>query len=1054
MMVMFFSINFVNAQNKTLENDSTLMLKDSLQSRSGSLYENYLPALPTVVHPTTTSMALQKYLDFPVSHATGLVDISIPLYELKEKFVSLPIELKYHSSGIKVQDSPGTVGLGWTLHPGLKISRTIYGKPDDGYPVKNLNVSSISPQSLADLKELIYMATPASESDHQVYPLPGDLNANKRSDGQYDIFTIHLPHRSASFILKYTGNHLSGTFAVQMIPESPLVIEPLILPINQILGQSPNLCNLWLYGFTVQDEFGNTYYFGEEVHKNAIQTPQYIEYTEQVNFMPSWAIGWMLRKIVQPNGEEILFTYTNLFEYDRINQNFYQVTDNVGLMYGQMMTYSNFSSLVDDDGYRILNPYPSGTGGVNTKIISSINSPTTEMNFLYTNTPSLPGKKPLSSLTVRDKFLENQIQNISFSVNKSNCNITGALGDFYLSEVNIPGLGQYKFEYFPCSNSWDYDWWGYYNNGGSGYIGIPLMTVQHSGPNFSGIEQSGSSVIGTGSREPDVFKMPSGALNKVIYPTGGYFKIDYQAHQATYDGNTKTVGGLRVSKTYLYDPVSDKTITKQYTYDKPRAITAIYPTPESLIKSSTICLLTLSQKMGQWGIVQVPEFYSARSRIVTPFSPHSYYSPTSLLVWYEKVTEIHSEGSTVYTFDYKPSDMYKILIDDPYNNYYHQEINHLFYSAPRLLTMTHFNNKFQKVQKVKHTYSSSTPSSIQGWIATPVKRLFDLENFCNGCITSKQNSDFLCAFNHYPLSGYPYEIFPKPIAYGSYNIKHGIITLSSTQTVTYNGNDSIVEMISYTYDPNKKYNLRSKTVTTNTGDLTETYYYPYDNTTIPDRNVLTSTQQSNISLMNNKNYKTTVIQQILKKGNSTLFSKITGFAGFSSNPDLFLPETDYFKEIPHSTYGGSNLIFEPRIRFHSYDQYGNPTCVSNENGSMIIYIWGYKGQYPVAKIETSSNLSSFYTTVTNAIGTTNTNTLNGNPTDKMVRTIFTNLRANSKMTNAFITSYTYKPLVGMTSETDPSGRTIFYEYDDFSRLIRVKDDAGKILKEYRYNYAQ
>ena len=55
---------------------------------------------------------------------------------------------------------------------------------------------------------------------------------------------------------------------------------------------------------------------------------------------------------------------------------------------------------------------------------------------------------------------------------------------------------------------------------------------------------------------------------------------------------------------------------------------------------------------------------------------------------------------------------------------------------------------------------------------------------------------------------------------------------------------------------------------------------------------------------------------------------------------------------------------------------------------------------------------------------------------------------------AMMTTYTYKPSVGITSETDPSGRIIFYEYDGFGRLKTVKDEDGNILKEHKYNYAK
>jgi YD repeat-containing protein len=62
--------------------------------------------------------------------------------------------------------------------------------------------------------------------------------------------------------------------------------------------------------------------------------------------------------------------------------------------------------------------------------------------------------------------------------------------------------------------------------------------------------------------------------------------------------------------------------------------------------------------------------------------------------------------------------------------------------------------------------------------------------------------------------------------------------------------------------------------------------------------------------------------------------------------------------------------------------------------------------------------------------------------------------------NTLVTTYTYKPLVGMLTSTDPSGITAYYDYDDFGRLKETyiyKDNiiapANKqTLQKYEYHY--
>ncbi len=56
--------------------------------------------------------------------------------------------------------------------------------------------------------------------------------------------------------------------------------------------------------------------------------------------------------------------------------------------------------------------------------------------------------------------------------------------------------------------------------------------------------------------------------------------------------------------------------------------------------------------------------------------------------------------------------------------------------------------------------------------------------------------------------------------------------------------------------------------------------------------------------------------------------------------------------------------------------------------------------------------------------------------------------------SAQMTSYTYSPLVGMTSQCDVGSKITYYNYDILNRLCSLRDQDGNIIKTYQYHYQE
>lgn len=92
---------------------------------------NYQKSYINIDMPKTPeSQAFEKYGTTPVDENSGVPNISVPLYNVRGRFLEIPISLSYHASGIKVNQEASWVGLGFDINCGGRITVETKGNID------------------------------------------------------------------------------------------------------------------------------------------------------------------------------------------------------------------------------------------------------------------------------------------------------------------------------------------------------------------------------------------------------------------------------------------------------------------------------------------------------------------------------------------------------------------------------------------------------------------------------------------------------------------------------------------------------------------------------------------------------------------------------------------------------------------------------------------------------------------------------------------------------------------------------------------------------------
>jgi YD repeat-containing protein len=144
-----------------------------------------------------------------------------------------------------------------------------------------------------------------------------------------------------------------------------------------------------------------------------------------------------------------------------------------------------------------------------------------------------------------------------------------------------------------------------------------------------------------------------------------------------------------------------------------------------------------------------------------------------------------------------------------------------------------------------------------------------------------------------------------------------------------------------------------------------------------------------------------------------------------------------FLNNPDSSYHGELTI--------TYDNKMKMISQAKANDVNHCYLWGYNHQFVVAEVVGS--------TPSTVAGFVNQSVLDNISTNQVtMQNQLNQIRTGLAGTRALVTTATYDPLVGITSKTDPAGRTTYFDYDVLGRLIDIKDQYGNVVKTFQYHY--
>ncbi|MDR0232706.1 MAG: hypothetical protein LBI82_11395 [Dysgonamonadaceae bacterium] len=1070
----------------------------------------------------------------PVGNFTGAAQISIPLYEIQYKELSVPIQISYQASGNKPDAFPGPIGLGWAIQAGGSITRQINGESDMG-------LLTNSDHSDTNIPHLL-LGDPREEStwpnmgtafgylqgfpivfyrgDNDIDPDEYNFNINGHTGKFYlshiiskDTFQIQSAQGESFLIIKHPRTDPVVTFPVleEYFPPNLPVVPPLLpwpdcedrrdqwnsflypgcnkkwdayderynerMQILEILrifyGVNPYLPEfkytnkLYLSniigGFTMIDSNGIKYIFGATDGSN--KSDKSIEFSRpglnkddpDIDILENGTghgknvqpVSWHLTAIESPQGYKIEFIYEQesyivktrftdlvLYRHPDTPSSTLNLSVNGSVEDGERVSFINGCYLKE-----II--FPSGKISFSNSLAKNQRTytPSSSYNepYLFNKFCSYPDIRfanveriPSSFYSANTYYVPHQID--AMTAFDNNNNIIRKIDFQYssssserlkLTRLSIKGaddnVQNYSFLYneslkLPGYLSGKTDHYGFYN-GTELFPNPDRITFTLLG-NYNHIHER---------KTPNSSFTQAEILNKITYPTKGYTVFEYEPHDyskmcktwpfevVNNSNGNQTTGGVRIKSIKDYDSNNSLLTEKKYYYttnylnggSNSSGVLAYIPQYTEIYNNKAIYYHNDAKKMST-----LAEFYR--------FSTTSLYNAMALRrnhITYSEVT-VEEPGNGFVVYKYKNHDN---GYGDKQPLYYCSNtlkdvssgVNEELWKADEGISMELergqtlseevFDNNKNPKKKVSYSYNDN------------VSRFDENVRY----VKLNSNSVRFIGYRSQRLTaGVHYTYFPY---------------LKEKTETNYFGSDIVEQKENYVYDERYRLIKSIKQMDSRNQEYkTEMSYTVDQGTDIPIVG----------KMIENKMF-AYPFEKTLETPNGKKIKEIFEYRDDLSSNAMPLAYKTFTQYDDNTPIKGNTIV--------RYDLHGNPNEVYDKNEETTCILWSYNSQYPVVEIKNAS-----YSQVENILTKAYIDNLttSSNPDISAIN----NLRNDSRLKDAMITTYTYKPLVGVLTVTNPQGITAHYEYDGFGRLKEVyyyednNPNKKRKVEEYEYHY--